>query len=176
MQAAETLSESIPVLMQWLAKFRVETPQQDSKVAVGWRDGLDAQEGFCVRSIADIEESIWAPKYGLKGKIDASVQAVFIDQSKVERPAGYHASGAQSQYGSTKLQKCQASDLSNSGIHTCRIWTSLDSITTLHLAPKCSASTQSSLQPKAAIECFIKLVCVHAEDPTQRAKIILWQA
>lgn len=78
-QAKTTLMESIPVIMTWLGKFKRLSPKEESKVSVGWRDGRDLEEGFCVRGITDIEESIWAPKYGLKGKIDASLEAAFVD-------------------------------------------------------------------------------------------------
>ena len=80
-QAKATLLESIPILTTWLEKFKRLSPREDSKVSVGWRDGRNLEQGFCVRGITDIEESIWSPKYGLKGKIDASLEAAFVDYS-----------------------------------------------------------------------------------------------
>lgn len=68
-------------MMSWMGKFKRISPTEDSVVSVGWRDGRDVEEGFCVKGITDIEESIWAPKYGLKGKIDSSLEAVFVDFS-----------------------------------------------------------------------------------------------
>ena len=32
---------------------------------------------MCIDRVADIEESIWAPRFGLKGMIDATVTAHF---------------------------------------------------------------------------------------------------
>ena len=81
MQAKTTLVDSIPIMMSWMGKFKRTSPTEDSVVSVGWRDGRDVEEGFCVKGITDIEESIWAPKYGLKGKIDSSLEAVFVDYS-----------------------------------------------------------------------------------------------
>ena len=80
-QAKTTLLDSIPTLMTWLSKFKRLAPRQDSRVSVGWKDGRSVEEGFCVRGIMDIEESVWSPKYGLKGKIDASLEAAFVDCS-----------------------------------------------------------------------------------------------
>lgn len=70
--------ESIPTILEWLARFKRNEPDQQSRISVGWRDGRDVLEGFCVSTVADIEESVWAPKYGLKGKIDVSVEATFV--------------------------------------------------------------------------------------------------
>lgn len=33
-----------------------------------------------ITAICDIEEEIWSPKYGLKGKIDATIQAAVIEE------------------------------------------------------------------------------------------------
>jgi len=35
---------------------------------------------MCVRQVADIEENVWAPRYGLKGMIDASLAVGFQPQ------------------------------------------------------------------------------------------------
>lgn len=80
-QASATLTESIPTLLTWLDRCKAQSPKHNTRVSVGWRDGKDIEESFCVSTIADIEESIWAPKYGLKGKIDASVEATFVADS-----------------------------------------------------------------------------------------------
>jgi DNA replication ATP-dependent helicase Dna2 len=33
---------------------------------------------LCISSVQDIEEDIWSPRLGLKGKVDASIQASLI--------------------------------------------------------------------------------------------------
>lgn len=40
--------------------------------------------------MCDIEEDIWAPKYGLKGKIDATVQVVIDAKNAVARHREFH--------------------------------------------------------------------------------------
>ena len=32
---------------------------------------------MCITNVVDIEESVWAPRYGLKGMVDASVEVGF---------------------------------------------------------------------------------------------------
>ncbi|XP_058204643.1 DNA replication ATP-dependent helicase/nuclease JHS1 isoform X2 [Rhododendron vialii] len=67
----KTLIEGIPRMLNWILLFR-ET--QDSKlpsVDFGSNGGLKKVR---VTEVVDIEEMAWAPKYGLKGMIDASIQ------------------------------------------------------------------------------------------------------
>lgn len=73
------MNESIPVMLSWLGKHRRQSP--DASINTGWVDGRDVQEGFCIKGVDDIEESVWAPKYGLKGKIDATVEVTFQQDS-----------------------------------------------------------------------------------------------
>lgn len=37
-----------------------------------------------ITGLHDIEESIWSPKWGLKGKVDASIQAALLDSAMVK--------------------------------------------------------------------------------------------
>ncbi|KAH7849649.1 hypothetical protein Vadar_020933 [Vaccinium darrowii] len=65
------LIEGIPRMLNWILLFR-ET--QDSKlpsVDFGSNGGLKKVR---VTEVVDIEEMAWAPKYGLKGMIDASIR------------------------------------------------------------------------------------------------------
>ena len=69
------LHGAIPQMLAWLAAFRRAEPDQAAGVVdLGWEAGLEA---VCVSAVVDIEESVWAPRYGLKGIIDASVQLRF---------------------------------------------------------------------------------------------------
>lgn len=43
---------------------------------------------FCISSVHDIEEDIWSPRLGLKGKVDASVQASLIGPPSPFWPLG----------------------------------------------------------------------------------------
>ena len=74
------LHEAIPKMLSWVQRFLRPMPAKNATVTV--RNG----EGFaggnlrpmCVRQVVDIEENVWAPKYGLKGMIDASLTASFL--------------------------------------------------------------------------------------------------
>ena len=72
------MSKGIPIIQQWVTCFKRDRPLPDATVSVRDQGGLEKEEGFCLSAIADIEESVWAPKYGLKGMIDASVEATFV--------------------------------------------------------------------------------------------------
>jgi DNA replication ATP-dependent helicase Dna2 len=38
----------------------------------------ESQELLAIAGLHEVEEDIWSPKWGLKGKVDASVQAVIV--------------------------------------------------------------------------------------------------
>uniref|UniRef100_A0A3N7FZF6 DNA helicase n=1 Tax=Populus trichocarpa TaxID=3694 RepID=A0A3N7FZF6_POPTR len=66
-----TLVEAIPKLINWINLFK---DSQDSKAPIidfGPDNGL---KKLSISEVIDIEEMAWAPKYGLKGMIDASVR------------------------------------------------------------------------------------------------------
>jgi DNA replication ATP-dependent helicase Dna2 len=74
-QALQVLHGAIPQMLAWLGVFRRPEPDQAAgAVDLGWEAGWEA---VCVNAVVDIEESVWAPRYGLKGIIDASVQLRF---------------------------------------------------------------------------------------------------
>ncbi|XP_057995142.1 DNA replication ATP-dependent helicase/nuclease JHS1-like isoform X2 [Hevea brasiliensis] len=67
----KTLVEAIPKILNWIIAFK---GSQDSKVPVvdfGSDYGL---RNLKISEVIDIEEMAWAPKYGLKGIIDASIR------------------------------------------------------------------------------------------------------
>eukprot|EP01083_Nonionella_stella_P277847 944715_1 len=51
------------------SSFLCSTPQISSTV-----DWEHSQQSLCIPDVLDTEENIWSPKYGLKGKLDASVR------------------------------------------------------------------------------------------------------
>jgi hypothetical protein len=53
-----------------------DSPGPGSLVRVGGSWDA-AEEALCVQEVVDIEENVWAPKYGLKGMIDASLRTAF---------------------------------------------------------------------------------------------------
>ncbi|XP_021612067.1 DNA replication ATP-dependent helicase/nuclease JHS1 isoform X4 [Manihot esculenta] len=67
----KTLVEAIPKILNWIILFK---GSQDSKAPIvdfGSDYGL---KNLKISEVIDIEEMAWAPKYGLKGIIDASVR------------------------------------------------------------------------------------------------------
>ena len=71
-------------MLNWVKKFRRSSPLPESTVninqSVEASFSVPEAVGFCVPEVVDIEESVWAPKYGLKGMIDASLQTKFVKQ------------------------------------------------------------------------------------------------
>ncbi|KAJ0668754.1 putative DNA helicase [Helianthus annuus] len=65
----KTMLEAIPRLLKWILLFR-DSKSPSSSVDFGSNDGVKKVK---VSEVIDIEEMAWAPKYGLKGVIDASM-------------------------------------------------------------------------------------------------------
>ncbi|XP_043718430.1 DNA replication ATP-dependent helicase/nuclease JHS1 isoform X4 [Telopea speciosissima] len=65
------LIEAIPRIMNWLISFRHSEKTGLPTVAFGSNGG---EKKVTISEIIDIEEMAWAPRYGLKGMIDASVR------------------------------------------------------------------------------------------------------
>ncbi|RXH93242.1 hypothetical protein DVH24_013818 [Malus domestica] len=62
----KTLIEAVPKILNWVNLFK---NSQGSKAP-----SVDFGSDIGVKKVIDIEEMAWAPKYGLKGQIDASVR------------------------------------------------------------------------------------------------------
>ena len=78
LQAMEALNEGIPTIVTWLQRFRCSKIRPEApRIKTRRRNGDEVEEGFCIEAVTDIEESIWAPKYGIKGIIDASIDVAF---------------------------------------------------------------------------------------------------
>ena len=84
-QAMERLCKAIPSMLSWVQRFLRPLPAQNAKVQVEVGHGTDGGTGMpmCVRQVMDIEENVWAPKYGLKGMVDASLSAGFQDKVSI---------------------------------------------------------------------------------------------
>ncbi|VVA90552.1 unnamed protein product [Arabis nemorensis] len=68
-----TLLGAIPKMLNWIHQFRYSKDSRISNVDFGSTNG---QKMVKISEVIDIEEMSWAPKYGLKGMIDASVRVI----------------------------------------------------------------------------------------------------
>lgn len=76
------LHEAIPRMLSWVQRFLRPIPAKNATVTVKAGEGVAGGNlrPMCVRQVVDIEENVWAPKYGLKGMIDASLTASFLTE------------------------------------------------------------------------------------------------
>lgn len=58
-------------MLTWLHRFRRPLPDAGDPIEVTGGGSTCAALAVC--GVVDIEESVWTPRYGLKGMIDASV-------------------------------------------------------------------------------------------------------
>ncbi|KAG0333074.1 Tripartite DNA replication factor [Podila horticola] len=73
--ARNALREQIPSCQIWANRFLRPTPASDGVVTEHLSQNTDSR-CLSINKILDIEENIWSPTFGLKGKIDATVQVV----------------------------------------------------------------------------------------------------
>ncbi|XP_017697653.3 DNA replication ATP-dependent helicase/nuclease JHS1 isoform X2 [Phoenix dactylifera] len=66
-----TLVDAVPKILNWLTCFREAKGSKSASVDFGSSDG---PKDVSITEVMDIEEMAWAPRYGLKGIIDASVR------------------------------------------------------------------------------------------------------
>ena len=67
------LQQAIPSILSWVKRFLRSTPGPEAAAQLQRPQMGSSQQPLCVQHVVDIEESVWAPKYGLKGMIDASL-------------------------------------------------------------------------------------------------------
>ncbi|KAJ9680403.1 hypothetical protein PVL29_019664 [Vitis rotundifolia] len=75
----KTLIEATPRILNWIVLFKNSQEYRGATVDFGSDDGLKRVN---VSEVIDIEEMAWAPKYGLKGMIDASLRVKFESNTK----------------------------------------------------------------------------------------------
>uniref|UniRef100_A0A803M4H9 DNA replication ATP-dependent helicase/nuclease n=1 Tax=Chenopodium quinoa TaxID=63459 RepID=A0A803M4H9_CHEQI len=75
----ETLNDAIPRICNWIALFRDSQISGAPAVDFGPNDG-PIRMSIC--DVVDIEEMAWAPKYGLKGVIDASLRVQILSNPR----------------------------------------------------------------------------------------------
>lgn len=76
-EVLDELFGRIPALQQWQSLYYNPTPSQYSAVKVHSR-GSAVKTLMSISKVIDIEEEIWSPMFGIKGKIDATVQTTVL--------------------------------------------------------------------------------------------------
>ncbi|XP_025658786.1 DNA replication ATP-dependent helicase/nuclease JHS1 [Arachis hypogaea] len=67
----KTLIDAVPRILSWILRFTNKEENEDPNVCFGFHNRPNK---VAISEVIDIEEMAWAPKYGLKGMIDASVR------------------------------------------------------------------------------------------------------
>ena len=89
-QAFTYLKDSIPKMISMLNKFQRSEPIPSAVLSTGYIAGVEHHRRVCIPEVLDIEEYIAAPKFGLKGFIDASIKLKLL-------PGDAHARNQQQQ-------------------------------------------------------------------------------
>ncbi|KAI2082332.1 DNA replication endonuclease-helicase Dna2 [Ophidiomyces ophidiicola] len=71
-EAVAHLLPKIPALKAWAETFLHYQPNAKSLI----EDIAGTKSQLCINKLLEVEEHVWSPMYGLKGNIDATVQAV----------------------------------------------------------------------------------------------------
>ncbi|KAF9431240.1 Tripartite DNA replication factor [Podila epigama] len=79
--AKAILREQIPSCQTWARRFLRSSPASDSVVLEHLGASTEIKK-LSINKVLDIEENIWSPTFGLKGKIDATVQVVLSDDGQ----------------------------------------------------------------------------------------------
>ncbi|RDD47872.1 DNA replication ATP-dependent helicase/nuclease DNA2 [Trichoplax sp. H2] len=76
---SEIMQEQISSIEQWASRYVRDVPHHE----LGRTDFQSEQDtSVCISQLYDIEENIWSPRYGLKGKIDATVEVKIHKREK----------------------------------------------------------------------------------------------
>ncbi|KAJ2359347.1 DNA replication endonuclease-helicase Dna2 [Coemansia sp. RSA 2618] len=75
--------EIVPVYQQWARTYMHWRPQEDAQYAEHG-SGSTAAGAVAVAQILNMEENVWSPKFGLKGKVDLTVLAQYAQAGLVE--------------------------------------------------------------------------------------------
>ena len=75
-KALEHLRSKMPELSSWAQAFVKVKPGPDAVV----EDRNGKKIRMSITKLLDVEEHVWSPTYGLKGNIDATVQAIMQDE------------------------------------------------------------------------------------------------
>ncbi|OAQ25272.1 Dna2-domain-containing protein [Linnemannia elongata AG-77] len=75
--ARDAFSQWITSCQDWARRYLRSTPSDEGTMEEMTSQGSHGGKNLvCINKLLDIEENIWSPMFGLKGKIDASIQVV----------------------------------------------------------------------------------------------------
>ncbi|KAJ2081132.1 DNA replication endonuclease-helicase Dna2 [Coemansia sp. RSA 988] len=81
----EQVSEVVPEYQAWAQKYMHGSAQADAQYRTH-RGGAQASGSVAVSGILNMEENVWSEKFGLKGKIDLTVLAHYVDGRMLVTP------------------------------------------------------------------------------------------
>ncbi|KAF9902786.1 Tripartite DNA replication factor [Linnemannia zychae] len=74
--AREAFSQWISSCQEWARRYLRSTPSNEGIMEETVMGSRGETNLVCINKLLDIEENVWSPMFGIKGKIDASVQVV----------------------------------------------------------------------------------------------------
>ncbi|KAK3826399.1 MAG: DNA replication factor Dna2-domain-containing protein [Linnemannia gamsii] len=74
--AREAFCQWISSCQAWARRYLRPTPSNEGTMEEMVMTGRGETNLVCINKLLDVEENVWSPMFGLKGKIDASVQVV----------------------------------------------------------------------------------------------------
>ncbi|KAJ2051154.1 DNA replication endonuclease-helicase Dna2 [Coemansia sp. S16] len=84
----QQISECVPIYQEWARTYMHHSASLGSTYTThrSSPSANDSESLVAVSKIFDMEENIWSPKYGLKGKVDLTILAQFSKQGALVQP------------------------------------------------------------------------------------------
>ncbi|KAJ2744108.1 DNA replication endonuclease-helicase Dna2, partial [Coemansia sp. BCRC 34301] len=84
----QQISECVPIYQEWAKTYMHHTPARGSTYTThrSSSSGGEPAPLVAVSKIIDMEENVWSPKFGLKGKIDLTILANYSSQGALVQP------------------------------------------------------------------------------------------
>ncbi|KAJ2063529.1 DNA replication endonuclease-helicase Dna2 [Coemansia sp. S146] len=84
----QQIAECVPIYQEWARTYMHHSASLGSTYTTHRSSPLanDSESRVAVSKIFDMEENIWSPKYGLKGKVDLTILAQFSNQGALVQP------------------------------------------------------------------------------------------
>ncbi|KAJ2826894.1 DNA replication endonuclease-helicase Dna2 [Coemansia sp. 'formosensis'] len=84
----QQIAECVPIYQEWARTYMHHSATLGSTYTTHRSNSSanDSESRVAVSKIFDMEENIWSPKYGLKGKVDLTILAQFSNQGALVQP------------------------------------------------------------------------------------------